>query len=57
VINEDLKSLILQNPTIDEMRKNGRKSGYSTLKEAGYKKVLQNLTTIEEVQQAVSLEV
>jgi len=54
-INEDLKSLILKNPSVDDIRKVGRATGYRTLKEAGYKKVLENLTTIEEVQRVVSL--
>jgi type II secretory ATPase GspE/PulE/Tfp pilus assembly ATPase PilB-like protein len=56
-VSEDLKALIPQNPTIGAIRESGRKNGYKTLKEAGYQKVLQDLTTLEEVQRTVSLEV
>jgi type IV pilus assembly protein PilB len=57
VLDEDLQSLILENPTIDAIKEHSRKNGYSTLREAGREKVLQDLTTIEEVERVVSLAV
>jgi type IV pilus assembly protein PilB len=56
-INEDLQFLILENPTIDAIKEYGRKNGYKTLKNAGYEKVLQHLTTIEEIHRVVSLDI
>jgi type IV pilus assembly protein PilB len=57
VMSQDVQSSILENPTIDAIREHSRKNGYRTLKQAGHEKVLQNLTTIEEVERVVSLEV
>ena len=57
VLDEDLQSLILENPTIDTIKEHSRKNGYNTLREAGREKVLQDLTTIEEVERVVSLAV
>jgi len=57
VIDEDLQSLILENPTVDAIKKHSKKNGYNTLREGGREKVLQDLTTIEEVERVVSLEV
>ena len=56
-INQDLQSLILENPTIDAIREYGRRNGNKTLKQAGYEKVLEHLTTIEEVHRVVSLDI
>ena len=56
-INQDLQSLILENPTIDPIREYARRNGNKTLKQAGYEKVLQHLTTIEEVHRVVSLDI
>ena len=55
-IDQGLRALILQNPTIAAIKKHCDESGYTTLEKAGYQRVLQNLTTIEEVHRAVSLE-
>jgi type IV pilus assembly protein PilB len=56
-INQDLQTLILENPTIDAIREYSRRNGNLTLKQAGYAKVLQHLTTIEEVHRVVSLDI
>ena len=56
-INQDLQALILENPTIDSLKEYGRTQGYKTLKDAGYDKVLQHMTTIEEVHRVVSLDI
>jgi len=55
-VDQGLRALILQNPTIAAIKKQCAESGYTTLEQAGYRRVLQNLTTIEEVHRAVSLE-
>jgi type IV pilus assembly protein PilB len=57
VIDQDLQSLVLENPTLDAIREQAKSNGNSTLKEAGYEKVMQNLTTIEEIQRVVSMDV
>lgn len=56
-IDSDLQSLILENPTTDAIKKCCRKNGSKTLIEAGYEKVLQNQTTIEEIHRIVSLDI
>jgi type IV pilus assembly protein PilB len=56
-INQDLQALILENPTIDAIKEYGRKNGHKTLKQAGYEKVLQKMTTIEEIHRVVSLDI
>jgi type II secretory ATPase GspE/PulE/Tfp pilus assembly ATPase PilB-like protein len=52
-----MKSLILENPNIDTLREYAKKNGNKTLEQAGYEKVLQHLTTIEEVHRVVSLDI
>ena len=52
-----LQSLILENPTIDEIRRHCKEKGYHGLKEAGYRKVLNHETTIEEVHRVSSLDI
>jgi type IV pilus assembly protein PilB len=47
-IDQDLQSLILENPTIEAIREYSKRNGHKTLKQAGYKKVLEHLTTIED---------
>jgi type IV pilus assembly protein PilB len=55
-MNEELQSLILANPTIDALRKYRKENGRKTLKEIGNKKVLEGVTTMEEVTRATSVE-
>lgn len=50
VNDQGLQRLILSNPTIDRIKEYLDKSGFKTLKNDGYKKVIQGYTTIEEVQ-------
>ena len=52
--DEGLQSLTLSNPTIDALKRYTKERGYKTLKEDGYAKVLQGVTTIEEVTRAVA---
>lgn len=57
VIDKKLQSLILENPTLDVLREHCRKEGNKTLKQAGYERVLQQVTTIEEVHRVVTLDI
>ncbi|MBW1995884.1 MAG: type II/IV secretion system protein, partial [Deltaproteobacteria bacterium] len=53
----DLQNLILKNPTLDTLRTYFAEKGYRSLKDSGYRKVLEGRTTIEEVQRVTSLEI
>jgi len=53
----DLQARILENPTIDEIRKHCYSNGYRGLKAAGYQKVLDHQTTLEEVHRVSSLDI
>ena len=55
-IDEGLQSLILNNPTIDILRKYLRTKEHRRLKDLGYEKVRQGVTAIEEVQRVTSAE-
>jgi type IV pilus assembly protein PilB len=54
-IEEGLKSLIIKNPSVDDLRSYLEKKGHRTLKDVGYQKVLENVTTLEEVNRVSSL--
>jgi type IV pilus assembly protein PilB len=56
-MDADLQAMILENPTIDVIRKHCQESGYRGLKEAGYQKVMDHQTTIEEVHRVSSLDI
>jgi len=51
-VNEGLQSLILSSPTIDALHNYLMENGHRSLKMLGYKKVLEGVTTIEEVARA-----
>jgi type II secretory ATPase GspE/PulE/Tfp pilus assembly ATPase PilB-like protein len=51
-VDEGLKSLILTNPNSDTIKGYLAETGHRTLKDLGYEKVLQGVTTIEEVARA-----
>ena len=55
-MDEGLQSLILENPTIDKLQKNLKEKGHKSLREAGYEKVLEGLTTIEEIRRVTTVE-
>jgi len=48
-IDQNLQSLILKNPSIDTIKSYLTKNDHKTLEEAGYKKVMEGITTLEEV--------
>jgi type IV pilus assembly protein PilB len=51
-VDEGLKSLILTNPNSDTLKDYLKETGHRTLKDLGYEKVLEGVTTIEEVARA-----
>jgi type IV pilus assembly protein PilB len=55
-MDDSLRALILTNPTIDVMQRHLRAKGHRTLRDAGMAKVLEGLTTIEEITRATTLE-
>lgn len=56
-IEPDLQALILKNPSIDALHNHLSEKGHATLKQSGYKKVLDGATTVEEVQRVSSIDV
>jgi type II secretory ATPase GspE/PulE/Tfp pilus assembly ATPase PilB-like protein len=46
----------LTNPTIDTLHEYLKKNGHGTLKDLGYKKVLDGTTTLEEVKRVTAME-
>lgn len=48
-VDEGLQSLILENPTISAIKKHISGNGHQRLRELGYEKVIEGVTTIEEV--------
>jgi len=56
-VDEGLQSLILANPTIDALRRYLKENGHKTLKEIGNNKVLEGVTTMEELTRATFAEV
>lgn len=55
-VDEPLKNLVLNNPTTDSVRALREQSGLPSLRQEGYQRVRERLTTIEEVARAVHLE-
>ena len=54
-LDHGLQSLILTNPTVDEIQTYLGKNGHKALKELGYEKVLEGATTIEEATRVTSM--
>jgi type IV pilus assembly protein PilB len=55
-VDDPLRALILRRPPTEEVRLLREPSGLPSLQQEGYRKVLQRLTTIEEVTRAVHLD-
>jgi type IV pilus assembly protein PilB len=55
-VDEALRALILRNPTTEAVRQLRTQTGLSSLLQEGYRKVIQRLTGIEEVNRAVHLD-
>jgi type IV pilus assembly protein PilB len=54
-LDQGLQSLILNNPTVDEIQKYLYKNGHKTLKSLGYHKVIEGVTTMEEAVRVTSM--
>jgi type II secretory ATPase GspE/PulE/Tfp pilus assembly ATPase PilB-like protein len=54
--DEGIQSLILSDPTSDALQTYLKEKGHKTLKYLGYEKVLEGVTTIEEVSRATFVE-
>ena len=52
IINEEIEKFILKNPSFADLRKTAIKQGMLTMRQDGLIKVLEGLTTIEEVERA-----
>jgi len=55
-INADMQQLIIQNPSIPEIKKKAIVNGMKTLLQDGYIKILKGITSIEEVERVVGVE-
>ncbi|MEN8799841.1 MAG: ATPase, T2SS/T4P/T4SS family [Flavobacteriaceae bacterium] len=54
-LDQGLQSLILNNPTVDEIQKYLHKNGHKSLKTLGYQKVIDGFTTMEEAVRVTSM--
>jgi type IV pilus assembly protein PilB len=55
-VDSDLKSLILENPSVEQIREFHGKAHYSSLKMEGHRKVKEGLTSVAEISRAVYIE-
>jgi type IV pilus assembly protein PilB len=53
-MDEELRSIILDDPTIDALQRHLKENQFEGLKALGFEKVLQGLTTIEEARRVIS---
>ena len=49
IMNDDVRDLIMSNASTDQLRAAARKSGMSTLREAGLRAIFEGTTTIDEI--------
>jgi type IV pilus assembly protein PilB len=54
-MDDELRSIILNDPTIEALQRHLRKTKFEDLKALGFEKVLQGLTTIEEARRVISM--
>ncbi|MGD9175675.1 MAG: ATPase, T2SS/T4P/T4SS family [Desulfobacterales bacterium] len=54
-LDQGLQSLILNNPTVDEIHHYLHKNGHKSLKSLGYQKVIEGVTTMEEAVRVTSM--
>ncbi len=55
-MDEGLQGLIVQNPSVDDIQNYLKSTGHQNLRDYGYKKVIDGLTTIEEVQRVTTVQ-
>ena len=53
LVNDEIESFILKSPAISELREKAKKSGMVTMKQDGLIKVLQGVTTLEEIERVM----
>ena len=53
-VNEAMESYILTNPSIGDLRKTAQKQGMITMEQDGYLKVVESITTIQEIQRVTT---
>ncbi len=56
-MDEGLQSLILENPTVNAINKHISGNGHQRLRELGYEKVIEGVTTIEEISRISTVEI
>ncbi len=54
LINEEIENLILKSPSIPEIKKTASKNGMISMYQDGFLKIIQGITTIEEVERMAS---
>ena len=55
-MSDDLRSIVLNNPTVDTIQESVRSNGHITMKDFGYDKVREGETTLEEIQRVTTVE-
>ena len=55
LLNEEIREAILHSASSAELREMGRKNGMKTLRESGRQKILEGVTTFDEVVRVTSL--
>ncbi len=55
-MTDDLRSIVLNNPTVDTIQASLRTNGHITMKDFGYEKVRTGETTLEEIQRVTTVE-
>jgi len=55
VMDEELRAIILNDPTVDALQSHLRENKFEGLQALGYEKVLQGVTTIEEARRVISM--
>lgn len=56
IVNNEIRELILKHASVSELTKEAKKHGMKTLREDGFRKVLNGVTTVEEVLRATAEE-
>ena len=49
IFNDDIRDLVMNNASTDQLRVSARRSGMMTLREAGLRAIFEGSTTIDEV--------
>ena len=55
-MTDHLRSIVLNNPTVDTIQESLNSNGHITMKDFGYEKVREGVTTLEEIQRVTTVE-